>query len=955
MLDVNLIKDNPNLIREYQGYEDELFSLALKQGFIPTEDDLINNFYMKYSDSIMTYMININPNYIVYYEGSNDNIFKLSLDKGYKVTEDDLKKYINLRYNDLFMINTIKDNYNFYKYYKGSNIDVINEAIKQGYIPNKDDLIKYSDICSYDVMNKVIDKDHDLCKYYSGNNEKIIKKIINNMDDNYISLFKICNSNLEREHFILLLDNNIINKLKNINIDLKMLIKYALKTEEIIELINIIKNNKLEDFIEKYKIIKNKYYKDDNNAFGIKRFLNIALNYNRYNNLLESIIDHELTNDQITNLYYLFDNKINININNIDELNNIGYKLDYETMNKINSSSITSIEIKNIILLYICNKSYDEIKYVLSNLINYDTLNKMSKKYDNEDVEILKILMMMIEETINSTDDIYSLRMITSKLIENKDIINKIRPYFYNLEEHIRHVYEVDANNTLTDFNNLDKNALIYKDKYLSNDIINTGGENVYIGNTYIDYIDLQNSNYALYAHVCSTPLKNLVDNQNKGRVFISLSPNSNYGNRYYYMPKKITSVDNVTVGYNKLINGSFIASSNNTLQSNYVTVENNYQFDLSDKINQLEFVDSSSTPYAYPETIVYREGLVPCCVIIQGDEPSSIEIDACAYLSYLLNKKIPLVKTSRVNKFQTNIDSKNNSFSTNKINELKTLKDKVISLPINKNEVSNIIKVKIGGSHDIYRCLIDGKRYLLKPGLQKDRKTIDPYKVFAMECGYKIQKIVNPDGLVNVRIVKLSFEGVSIYCSAIEEIPNIRNYALLEDKLHINLSEKEIKCFLKEFIVDYLIYNYDSKLDNYIVNEQKQVYGIDKEQALKYILSFYNNGWDTAMTYDFNPNNIYSIYKKIFCDYISGFQKIDDSIFNECMNVIKKVELISDNEYLDIFKNFVETYCLQNKLDNTIKGNIYEGLLIRKKMLSSSFIDFVNNLKNAKNNYKVR
>lgn len=70
---------------------------------------------------------------------------------------------------------------------------------------------------------------------------------------------------------------------------------------------------------------------------------------------------------------------------------------------------------------------------------------------------------------------------------------------------------------------------------------------------------------------------------------------------------------------------------------------------------------------------------------------------------------------------------------------------------------------------------------------------------------------------------------------------------------------------------------------------------------------------------------------------------------------MLLKVELISDNEYLDIFKNFVETYCLQNKLDNTIKGNIYEGLLIRKKMLSSSFIDFVNNLKNAKNNYKVR
>lgn len=956
MIDIKMLKNNPNLIRDYQGYDDNIFKLALNFGFIPIENDLINNFYMKYSDSIMIYMLNNNPKYIIYYEGSNDDVFKLSLDKGYKVTEDDLKKYINLRYNDIFMINIIKDNCNYFKYYKGNNIDVINEAIKYGYIPTESDLINYPHICSYDVMDKVIDNFNDFGKYYSGNNDNIIKKILNTLDNNYISLFKICTSKIERENFIILFKSNIIKQLESININFKLLIKYTLKTNEINELITIINNNKLDNFISIYKVIKDKYYKNDNNAFGIKRFLNIAFNYNRYNDLLNNIINNELNDNQIANLYYLFDNKININIKNIDELDNIGYKLDYEVINKINKLDITSLEIKNIILLYICNKSYDEIKYVLSNLINYDTLKKMSSKYKDEDVEVLKIFMCMIEDTINSIDDIDSLRKIVYNLVENKELIMKIRPYFYNLDEHIRHVYEVDANNTLVDFNNLDKNALIYKDKYISSDIITTGGNDVYIGNNYVDYIDLSKSEYSIYVHVCSTSLKNLVNSNDKGRIYISLSPNSNYGNKFYHIPKKITSVDNVTIGYTKLVDGSFITSSNSTLQSNYSSIENSYQLNLTEKINQLEFIDSSSTPYEYPETIVYRDGLIPSCVIIQGDTPNQFEIDACAYLSFLLKTKIPLVKTSRVNKFKREIDNNsNNNITNSRISNLNSLKDSIDSLQIKKNEVSNIIKVKIGGSHDIYRCIIDGKRYLLKPGIQKDRKSVDKYRVFAMVCAYQIQKIVNLDGLVNVRIVKLPFNGENIYCTAIEEIPNIRNYAWVEDSLMIKLTEKEIRCFLKEFIVDYLIYNYDSKPDNYIVNEQKQVFGIDKEQALKYILSFYNNNWDTSMTYEFNPNNIFNIYKKIFVDYIKGFQDIDDSLFNECINIIEKVEAIDDFEYIKIFKKYIDSYCEDNKLDNNIKNKLYEGILIRKKMLKHSFIEFINDLKNKKSNNKVR
>lgn len=943
-----VIINNPNLIKQYDGYDEELFKLAIINGYKPNEDDLQNNFSMCYSDSIMLYLVNIKPSLIKYYEGTNDDIFNLAIKNGYIPSEDDLNKFPSLCYNDLIMSKVIDKNYTYYTYYKGNNIEIILKAITNGYQLTEKDLLKFPNLGKNDdIMKNTLKNNISLAKYYSGKSDEVIKIIINhylgNIEDidNYISAFKICTNNQIREYLIILLNKDIINKLNNINIKWHILIRYALRVPKMKYLIDIIKNNNLDDFLNKYLFIKAKYYHDDFNTFGIDRFLNISYNYIRYNSLINELVksQKELNSNQLSNLYYLFDSYKEIKINSINELDNIGHKIDKETINPLNNN-LTSTEIKNIILLYMCNHTYEEIKYILGYLINYDTLDKMSKKYNSLEVSTLKVFMSLIEEVINSTESIESLKNIVIKLIENKELVDKIRPYFYNLEERIRNVYEIDANNTLTNFNNLPNKAKYYQDKYISK---KTGIK--------IDLCDLTDSKYAIYAHVCSTSLYDLVNPKYQGRVFISTTPISSFGKKFFMNVDLKENSDEIIVGYTFVPKGSFIASSNNSLTSNFSSTENNYQLDIKKKINQLEFYNSSATPYLSGETILFRDGLVPSCIIIKGDNATDKEIEAAAYLSNLLDKKIPVVKTPRKNK--TLMYDKENKDNSN-VDELLKLKEILLSTNIEKSEVSNIIRIKAGGSHDMYRCIIDGKRYLLKSGRQKHEEKIDSYRVFAMECGYNIQALVNPTGAVKVKTVSapLGNNNEMILCSAIEEIENIQDYSWMSYKLGGSLSQEEIRCFLKEFIVDYLLYNYDSKLENFIKNDKNQVYGIDKEQSLKYILNFVkkdefgNIKWNTDMTYSFNPNNVSIIYDRIFTRYINNLQEIDDNLFYECFNVCEKLDKINDEKYLSIFKNYVESYCFENNLDDEVKKTIYNGILIRKKRLKQSFNDFVDELK---------
>lgn len=921
-------------------------------------------------------MIINTPELIKQYEGYNESLFELAIDNGYIPTYEDLTKYPNFIESYSIIKKAITVNSNFIRFYKSSfeseeDIELFDFAIKNGYKITEEDLIKYPDLCdNASIMMSAFKINKNLSKYYNGLNNDLIKNIItsfikldNNVDD-FINAWKICYTIEQRECLISLLNKNFIDKIGSVGINFHMLIRYAIKTPKIGEIKKIVDDQLIDDFINIYSFLKNKFYSNDKKAFGIDRFLNIALNYNRYSNLLHALYTSniELSQDQVANLYYLFDERDTLKILSIDELNNIGHKLDEKTLTLLNSDSITNIEIKNIILLYLCNHTYDEVIYILGNLINYDTLNILSKKYNSEDVSVLKIFILMIEETVNSISDKESLIKIAKNIVKNKTLISEIRPYFYNIEEKIRAIYEMDANKSLVNFDNLPEGANYYKEKYISSEIVETGCKEMFIGNRKVDYCDLANCKYSLYCHVCSTSLIELINPNYVGRVFICLSPISNYGKKLYKNSNIAKTLDNVVIGYTNIPQGSFIGSSNHGLMSNFYSEENNYILKNETNFYQMEFNASSATPYSFPETIVYRDGLIPSCVVITGDIPNQSEIDAAAFLSFVLKKSIPLVKAPTKQETEITFDTKLEF--DNKSNELKIqlqrLKDSLLSIDVNKDQITNIIPIKIGGSHIMYRCVINGERYFLKPGARKNNKQLDPYRSYAMECGYIMQSIINPDGVVDVKLVNapVGDNHQDILCSAIKEIKNSHNYSIwLFNKHRGNLSQKEVRSLLKEFIVDHLIYNYDCKIENFIKDPDNNVYGIDKEQSLKFIFDFCKkdeNGrivyWDTNMTYNFNPNNVIIIYKRLFENYIDGYQEIDDEIFDECLKIIDQVQNISDSQYLNIFTKFVNNYCSINQYDDELKQKIYEGILIRKKNIKQDFVNFISLHKEKRN-----
>lgn len=951
-INIDMIKSNPNYILNYEGYDDDFYKIAIEYGFKPTEEIALNNFYMLYSSTIISYLLDDNPNFIVRYEGTNLDVFAKALQLGFIPSKQYLIKYKSLCYIDCIMIKAIDLDYNNIQYYKGYNENVFAYAIDKGYKPKEQDFIKCPDLGKNENIMQQID-DKNLYKYYDGDNDDLIRKIlcqfVNKYND-YIYFWKLCETNDERKNLMILLNEEIINKLASINISWNMFVRYTIKCDKLKYFIKIIQSNQLDDFINVFKFLKDRYYSFDHKAFGLDRFLNIAFNYFRYNNLINDVLNTKLSNNQLTNLYYAFENDKTFDVNNIIDLDNIGYKIEFIPNNK------NSHELKNLILLYLCNHTYDDLKHILARSINFYTLDKMSKKYYSSDVEILKIFMSIVEDILHSTDDIESLNKVINSIIDNKELIESIRPYLYNLDEHIRNVYYQDINNTLLDLNKVPSEC-IYKEQYVSSSSIHMNNDDVKLNNQKVDYYILDNYKYAIYSHVCSISLQDLLSPFSKGNLFICFAPISHIEQKYYQGIKTNGRNDLVILGYNKIYPGSFVGSSNCGMDSKFDWNKNDYQIDLSYKINQMEIVDSSVTSYLYSETIMYRDGLLPCCVIISRSEPTQYEIDAAAYLSNMLHKKVPLVKVLNNNMIKDSIIASNyiNCDNENIKNSLLQYYNKLLKIKIDINPVSNIIPVKIGGSHVMYRCIINNGRYLLKPGKMKKKEIYDQFKTFAIQCGYEIQKIVNPQGAVEVKIVDANVGNNNeiVCCAAIKEVIGAKDYSWIYDLLKTNISQCEISCFLKELIIDHLIYNYDCKASNFIYDINGQTYGIDKEQSLKHILGFAKvdgNGkvvdWDTHITYMYNPNQIRNIYKIIFFNYINGCQEISEDVIEECYESINRVMQIDDSDYLKIFEKYVENICSVNNYDNNIKKMLYDGILIRKKTLLDEFNIFLSNLK---------
>ena len=488
---------------------------------------------------------------------------------------------------------------------------------------------------------------------------KIQKMILNKFEliEDQEFILSLINSNITEE---ILFNSNLIKEFilkSKMNID--DFLQYGVGTKKYnnwsIIMINIIKDNKLEEFIRVKDYFMKNYYQNDNLYLQINNFLDILINYYTYQDLCSYLeINNINLDDNLKScIQFLFaSNQVKNIPKNIDELINFKRDIYQEYALRIKDENISIIELMDI------------IKHLFFNIFHGSLINiggefslSSIPSITNEISDLKEELMIYarLNNILNFVSDKDVLKKIISLIIEIKDndliyLMNQLK----KIDIKIKRLYELDSKVNLT---TLDKARQI-------NDIQNQNFIILYGGETF----DFSDKDYVLYAHVVSNgeKIEDLVNGLATGENnFISLSAISYMGQKYYY------NSNTLTLAYDTIPDNSFICSSVQNMGSNYLISKNSFEVEDVSRL-QKGIVDTSASIFNNSEALFYREGLKPCGIILKGGrKPSAEEIE------YHHKYKLPFIITQDEYKienpkiiFHQEIDIKPNQNKLKRIND---------------------------------------------------------------------------------------------------------------------------------------------------------------------------------------------------------------------------------------------------------------------------------------------
>lgn len=240
--------------------------------------------------------------------------------------------------------------------------------------------------------------------------------------------------------------------------------------------------------------------------------------------------------------------------------------------------------------------------------------------------EVLKYtrIIEMVENSNDKESLINTLRFIFNSGFEE---FTNIQDNFNSLESKIQRLYEVDSQINLTNINN---SKMI--EEVLDEELSKEYGK---------DVLNFSDKNYILYAHILSDRenIDDMINGVSTGRNnFISLSPLSYLGQKYYY------DYSEMILLYDEIPNGSFICSSKNNIGSNGHIKNNSCEVD-NVNVRQMGILETSSVTRQNAEALLYREGLIPKAIALPGGRtPTRKELE-------VHNKyNLPFVITQEIN-----------------------------------------------------------------------------------------------------------------------------------------------------------------------------------------------------------------------------------------------------------------------------------------------------------------
>jgi len=287
-------------------------------------------------------------------------------------------------------------------------------------------------------------------------------------------------------------------------------------------------------------------------------------------------------------------------------------------------------------------------------------------------------------------------------------------------------------------------------------------------------------------------------------------------------------------------------------------------------------------------------------------------------------------------------------------INEILKVEIKKENSKIDLSSEYDMQKVKIGNTGEMYYIndLKSGKEYYFKPAVTKSGEKRD-YRAYIQEAAYNVQKIINPEVAVKCNVTNIN--GIF---GAIQEKINVdivateRFIDYFENDVG-ELSPEMIEQILNEYLVDYVLCNYDAHASNFVIDENGALRGIDKEQSFRYINRDLQN--DMLFSTNFNKQygeseTIYSTllkvpdeqYRKLFMDYAYGkcnsnqeAELLLSRIVERKSHIVERIELLSEDITRKNLKSNVRNSVIdfavsatEERTTNEQSKTIQEGML---------------------------
>lgn len=241
-----------------------------------------------------------------------------------------------------------------------------------------------------------------------------------------------------------------------------------------------------------------------------------------------------------------------------------------------------------------------------------------------------------------------------------------------------------------------------------------------------------------------------------------------------------------------------------------------------------------------------------------------------------------------------------------------------------------------------------DGSKWLVKEAVSCIGLDA-PDAAIVTEAGYKVQKLVNPDTAIEAFKGQSVGKGVVSYQRMVQGVKSddvdlfkfSRTPEALTDQELARVQELSPQ-LLREHTTDWLLCNFDTKGENFIITDdgigKERVYGIDKEAAFRPIL----DEGAQHMSKDYCRFDQNTVYNRLFQQFASGKMNLN---LQQVLPQIQRVEAMSDDEYIDIFTDFVHQKQREYGADSPIVEQICANILARKINLRMEYRDFFTKL----------